>query len=45
MLISNDDWIAQPVVHRALNFFRAKFYAAEIASAIGYLHSLQIIYR
>lgn len=24
---------------------RAKFYAAEIASAIGYLHSLQIIYR
>ena len=25
--------------------FRARFYAAEIASAIGYLHSLQIIYR
>lgn len=24
---------------------RAKFYAAEIASAIGYLHSLKIIYR
>lgn len=24
---------------------RARFYAAEIASAIGYLHSLQIIYR
>ena len=26
-------------------FSRARFYAAEIASAIGYLHSLQIIYR
>ncbi|CAG5131001.1 unnamed protein product [Candidula unifasciata] len=25
--------------------FRAKFYAAEIASALGYLHSLNIIYR
>ena len=24
---------------------RAKFYAAEIASAIGYLHGLNIIYR
>lgn len=24
---------------------RAKFYAAEMASAIGYLHSLNIIYR
>ena len=27
------------------SLFRARFYAAEIASAIGYLHSLQIIYR
>ena len=26
-------------------FFRARFYAAEIASAIGYLHALSIIYR
>ena len=25
--------------------FRARFYAAEIASAIGYLHALSIIYR
>ena len=24
---------------------RARFYAAEVASAIGYLHSLHIIYR
>jgi hypothetical protein len=24
---------------------RARFYAAEIASALGYLHSLDIIYR
>lgn len=24
---------------------RARFYAAEVASAIGYLHSLNIIYR
>ncbi len=24
---------------------RARFYAAEIASALGYLHSLNIIYR
>ena len=29
----------------AILFFRARFYAAEIASAIGYLHSLGIIYR
>lgn len=28
-----------------LFFFRARFYAAEIASAIGYLHALSIIYR
>lgn len=24
---------------------RARFYAAEIASALGYLHSLHIVYR
>lgn len=24
---------------------RAKFYAAEIASALGYLHSIKIVYR
>jgi serum/glucocorticoid-regulated kinase 1 len=24
---------------------RARFYAAEIASALGYLHSLNIVYR
>ena len=29
----------------SIPWLRARFYAAEIASAIGYLHSLQIIYR
>lgn len=31
--------------HVVVFFFRARFYAAEIASAIGYLHALSIIYR
>ena len=30
---------------RYFSEMRAKFYAAEMASAIGYLHSLNIIYR
>ena len=33
------------MIHFITKHFRARFYAAEIASAIGYLHSLQIIYR
>ena len=31
------------IVHQSHS--RARFYAAEIASAIGYLHSINIIYR
>ena len=30
---------------RVFNEQRSRFYAAEIASAIGYLHKLDIIYR